>query len=74
VELEKLTLNRTVSLVVPSFQVAILAAANSELIATIPKIPIRSAASLGLRAFQIPVSLQPITVFQAWHPRFNAKI
>jgi DNA-binding transcriptional LysR family regulator len=72
VELEKLKLKRTVSLVVPSFQAAILAAENSGLIATIPKILTRYAVSLGLRPFQIPVPLQPITVFQAWHPRFDA--
>lgn len=72
VELEKLKLKRTVSLVVPSFQAAILAAANSGLIATIPKILTCSAASLGLRSFQIPVPVQPITIFQAWHPRFDA--
>ena len=72
VELEKLKLRRTVSLVVPSFQAAILAAANSKLIATIPEILTRSAVSLGLRAFAIPVPVQPITIFQAWHPRFDA--
>lgn len=72
VELEKLKLRRTVSLVVPSFQAAILAAANSGLIATIPRILTRSAVSLGLRAFQIPVPVHPIAIFQAWHPRFDA--
>ncbi|MGO8786761.1 MAG: LysR family transcriptional regulator [Terriglobia bacterium] len=71
-ELEKLKLKRTVSLVVPSFQAAILAAASSGLIATIPKILTSSAASLGLRSFQIPIPVQPITIFQAWHPRFDA--
>lgn len=71
-ELEKLKLKRMVALVVPSFQAAILAAASSGLIATIPRILTRSAVSLGLRSFEIPVPLQPITVFQAWHPRFDA--
>jgi len=72
VELEKLSLRRAVALIVPSFQAAILAASNSELIATVPKILTRSAVSLGLRAFQIPVPIMPVTIFQAWHPRYDA--
>ncbi len=45
---------------------------RTELIATIPKISTRSAVSLGLRVFQIPIPVQPINIFQAWHPRFDA--
>jgi DNA-binding transcriptional LysR family regulator len=72
VELEKLNLQRTIALVVPSFQAAMLAAANSQLLATIPKVLTRSAGLLELRTFQIPVPIPPITIFQAWHPRFDA--
>jgi len=68
VELEKMKLERTVSLLVLSFQAAILAAA----IFHDTKIPTPTAASLGLRAFQIPTPLRPTTVFRARHPRFEA--
>ena len=71
-ELERLKLKRTVALVVPSFHAAMLAAATSNLIATIPNVLARSANLLGLRTFPIPVDTPPVTIFQAWHPRFDA--
>ena len=70
--LAKLRLRRTVALVVPSFQAALLAAASSPLIATIPEILAPHAARLDLRTFLLPVPLPPTTIFQAWHPRFDA--
>jgi DNA-binding transcriptional LysR family regulator len=71
-ELEKLHLKRTVSLVVPSFQTALVAAANSQLVATIPRYLSHSAESSGLRVFAIPVPVHPVAIFQAWHPRFDS--
>jgi len=47
VELKKLKLERTVSPVVPSFQAAILAAANSKLIATTPRFSLALPSHLG---------------------------
>lgn len=71
-ELERLNLTRTVALIVPSFHAAMLTAATSNLIASIPKVLTRSADLLGLRTFPIPVATSPVTIFQAWHPRFDA--
>jgi DNA-binding transcriptional LysR family regulator len=71
-ELEKLNLKRRISLVVPSFQTAIVAAAHSRLVASIPQYLSRSAESSGLRVFAIPVPVHPVTIFQVWHPRFGS--
>lgn len=72
-ELEKLGFRRTISLWVPSFVPALLAAATSDLVATLPDSLVAPAVSLfGLHIFRIPLKLEPVTVLQIWHPRFNA--
>ena len=71
--LEKLGLSRTIGLWVPSFLPALVAAATSELVAAVPRYFAFSAVSLfGLHIFRIPLKLEPVTIMQAWHPRFDA--
>jgi DNA-binding transcriptional LysR family regulator len=55
-----------------SFHQAMFAALNSLLLATIPDVLSATAAQIGLRTFSIPVPIEPITIAQAWHPRFTA--
>jgi len=72
-ELEKLGLRRTIGLWVPSFLPALLAAATSDLVAAVPDYFSSAAISLfGLHVFRIPLKLEPVTLLQAWHPRFDA--
>lgn len=71
-ELEKLKLRREVALVVPNFHAALVLASQSDLIATVPHILAPSAEAMSLRTFKIPVALPPITISQAWHPRFDS--
>ena len=72
-ELEKLGLTRTIGLWVPSFLPALMAAATSDLVASVPEYFASSAVSLfGLHIFRIPLKLEPVTILQAWHPRFDA--
>jgi DNA-binding transcriptional LysR family regulator len=72
-ELEKLGLTRTIGLWVPSFLPALVAAATSDLVASVPEYFASSAVSLfGLHIFRIPLKLEPVTILQAWHPRFDA--
>jgi DNA-binding transcriptional LysR family regulator len=72
-ELEKLGLIRTTALWVPSFLPALVAAATSDLVAAVPQYCTSAAISLfGLHVFRIPLKLEPVTMLQAWHPRFDA--
>jgi DNA-binding transcriptional LysR family regulator len=72
-ELEKLGLSRTIGLWVPSFLPALVAAATSDLVAAVPQFFASAAVSLfGLHIFRIPLKLEPVTMVQAWHPRFDA--
>lgn len=72
-ELEKLGLSRTIGLWVPSFFSALVAAATSDLVAAVPRYFTSSAVSLfGLHTFRIPLNLEPVTIFQVWHPRSDA--
>jgi DNA-binding transcriptional LysR family regulator len=72
-ELEKMGLSRTIALWVPSFFPAMVAAATSDLVAAVPQYFTSSAVSLfGLHVFRIPLKLDPVTVLQVWHPRFDA--
>jgi DNA-binding transcriptional LysR family regulator len=72
-ELEKLGLSRSISLWVPSFLPALAAAATSNSVAYIPQYLESMAVSLfGLHIFRIPLKLDPATILQAWHPRFDA--
>jgi DNA-binding transcriptional LysR family regulator len=54
----------------PSFVVAMLLAARTEGVATIPaKLPIFFADTLGLATFRPPIPLPPIEIVQYWHER-----
>jgi DNA-binding transcriptional LysR family regulator len=58
---------------VPSFLPALMAAATSDLVASVPEYFSSSAVSLfGLHIFRIPLKLEPVTILQAWHPRLDA--
>jgi DNA-binding transcriptional LysR family regulator len=71
--LSKLGLKRRVALVVPTFDVALMVAATSDMVAAVPEYPARAASTLlGLHVFALPVASKPIRLFQAWHPRFDA--
>ena len=72
-ELEKLGLSRTIALWVPTFIPAMVAAATSDMVASIPQYFGPVAESLfGLRTFRIPLKLATVTILQLWHPRFDA--
>ncbi|WP_212376180.1 LysR family transcriptional regulator [Acetobacter persici] len=66
-------LQRRVSLIVPSFMLAIAALPGTELIALVPRFVLRAVEALGiqLRTFDIPVPLDTLVIAQAWHPRFD---
>jgi DNA-binding transcriptional LysR family regulator len=71
--LAKLGLKRNVTLVVPTFLSALMAAATSDLVATVQEHENRSTASLcGLYVFPLPVATNALRISQAWHPRFDA--
>ena len=71
--LQDIGLTRTVSLVVPTFSGALMAAATSDLVAAVPNHLTRSAITLyGLHAFPLPVRTEPNRISLAWHPRFDA--
>ena len=71
--LEQLGLSRRVPLVVTTFYGALVAAATSNLVAAVPRYLAESAqALLFLHVFPLPVTTEPITISQAWHPRFDA--
>ncbi|WP_263141596.1 LysR family transcriptional regulator [Pseudomonas sp. RIT-PI-AD] len=67
-------LSRHVALVTANFHSAIFALAGSDLI--LPLMPRPMLDNLGrlglrLRAFDLPIPLEPVTVVQAWHPRLD---
>lgn len=69
--LAALGLERDVSVVVPAFADALVLVRDSDLVASVPD---RLTASVrqDLHAFPLPVSTAPLTLSQAWHPRFAA--
>jgi DNA-binding transcriptional LysR family regulator len=69
----KLGLKRNVTLVVPTFCSALIAAATSDMVATVQEHENRFTASLcGLYVFPVPVTTNALRISQAWHPRFDA--
>lgn len=71
--LKEAGLKRHIAVIVPTFYSALLAAASSDMVASVPIHHTRTAIeALGLYAFSIPLSLKPGTISQAWHPRFDA--
>lgn len=64
---------RTVSLVVPTFHSGVFSLGHSDLILPLPEHVVSSVLKMGIRAraFKLPLQLDPITMVQAWHPRFQ---
>lgn len=71
--LADLGLNRRIVLTVPFPKTALTALPDSDLIAPVPNHVRRSADAMGtcLRTFDLPLTLEPVVVGQAWHPRFD---
>lgn len=72
--LKALGLSRKVAFVVPDFYAALLAAADSDFVASLPRQVALGAYRLGLavHVFDLPVSVPSIAISQAWHPRYDA--
>lgn len=71
--LAALGLSRQVSVVVPGFHAAMLTAAASDFIASVPLAVAATAVRLGLkvRYVDLPVTTPEVVIAQAWHPRFD---
>ena len=48
------------------------AAISSDLVEVEPHFRFPTVSLFGLRIFRIPLKLEPATILQAWHPRFDA--
>lgn len=67
-------LARRVSFTTPTFYSAIFALTDADLILPLmPQLLLKTLEPLGLklRAFELPISLQPVDIIQAWHPRLD---
>jgi DNA-binding transcriptional LysR family regulator len=71
--LEELGLKRSVPLIAPSFSAAVFASLGSDLLLPVAEHLVwgLERVSTGLRAFDIPLTLPPVTLQQAWHPRMQ---
>jgi DNA-binding transcriptional LysR family regulator len=71
--LAALGLSREVRFVVPGFHAAMLIAAASDIVASVPLAVAATAERLGLkiRYVDLPVATPEIAIAQAWHPRFD---
>ncbi|GLX90601.1 LysR family transcriptional regulator [Pseudomonas weihenstephanensis] len=72
--LAELNLERRVLFTTPTFYSAIFALADSDLILPLmPQLLLRTLEPLGLKlkAFELPIALQPVEICQAWHPRLD---
>ncbi|KAB7893366.1 LysR family transcriptional regulator [Rouxiella sp. S1S-2] len=71
--LAQMGLARTISLVVPTFHSGVFSLGNSDLILPLPEHVVSAVQSMGIktRAFTLPVTLETISIIQAWHPRFH---
>jgi DNA-binding transcriptional LysR family regulator len=71
--LAALGLSRQVQFVVPSFYVALLVAASSDMVAAVPSGIAETAKRHGLAvaSFELPVKTPEVVIAQAWHPRFD---
>jgi DNA-binding transcriptional LysR family regulator len=71
--LEKAGLTRTVALAVPSAFAALAVVANSDMITAVTEqFSEHFRDAFGLALMTLPIPLPPITISQAWHPRFDA--
>lgn len=66
-------LSRRVSIVAPTFYSGVFMLGASDLILTLPEHVVCAVQRMGIRAraFALPMTLEPITVVQGWHPRFQ---
>jgi DNA-binding transcriptional LysR family regulator len=78
VALEAMGLTRKIVAIVPSFPAALAVARSSDLVALVPasfQRPVHgkkpSAQHEATYAFELPVSTEPITISQMWHPRLE---
>ena len=72
--LAEIGLERRVSFTTPTFYSAIFALAASDLILPLmPQMLLKTLEPLGLklRQFELPITLQPVEISQAWHPRLD---
>jgi DNA-binding transcriptional LysR family regulator len=71
VRLSELGLSRTVAVVAPTFLMGLPLLPGSRLIMPAPEHLVWGLASLdsSIRAFEIPLRLEPFAIRQAWHPR-----
>ncbi|WP_063534434.1 LysR family transcriptional regulator [Burkholderia sp. MSMB1589WGS] len=68
------SLERHVLLVLPTPYAAVFALQESDLLLPLPEHLALGAvqAGLGVRTFELPVSLETVLITQAWHPRFQS--
>ncbi|MDR5752612.1 MULTISPECIES: LysR family transcriptional regulator [unclassified Caballeronia] len=71
VELGKHGLSRRIQAVAPTFMEALSIARNSDLVATVAD-RLTQNARYDMELKSLPVVTPPVTISQAWHPRFNA--
>jgi len=65
-------LKRNVAVIVPSFGTALSTAAATDMVALVPASYFEHLRTgNALRAFELPVPTQHITISQMWHPRFD---
>jgi DNA-binding transcriptional LysR family regulator len=71
--LAALNLRRRIALAAPTFSTALLMLAGSDLVLPLPDLYLLESPHIpaGMRAFPIPLDLPPVTLRQAWHPRFE---
>jgi len=64
-------LTRNVALLLTSFYAALQGLSQTDFVLAAPDIVVNTSPleKLGLFAFPIPINLNPVSIFQAWHPR-----
>jgi DNA-binding transcriptional LysR family regulator len=71
IELGKHGLSRRIQAVAPTFMEALAIARNTDLVATVAD-QLTQNARHDMELRKLPVVTAPVTISQAWHPRFNA--
>lgn len=70
--LEAQGLRRRIAVVVPSFRAALAIAAQTDLVALVPRSYFTADLAGGaVTAIPLPVATEPITISQMWHPRMD---
>lgn len=71
--LDALGLSRHVSLVVPTFQSGVFMLGSTDLILLLPEHVAQAVRRMGLdaHAFELPLSVDAVSIIQAWHPRYQ---